>query len=310
MGAQASPLVALAAVGTAALAGVYVVAVLDRTIATAVAGRPKDWRAILVEPLATAARLALQRQVTTEAPDRQAWYLAPGLLAGLAASALALVPLGPDSVVADPSTGFVVFAAAIAYVMIAIFLHGWSPNSFLALHGAYRYAAEGLSLQMPFLLAMLATTLPAESLSIVDIVAAQEGLWNVVRQPVGLPIYLVVGVGVAFWGPLNLPDAADLAGGTSVEDAGVARLSWQVARAAMMVAIAAMGATAFLGGWWGPWLPGPVWVVLKTLLILTVLVAARHLFARVRIERFVVVAWAVLIPLALANIFLSGALLL
>jgi NADH-quinone oxidoreductase subunit H len=224
--------------------------------------------------------------------------------------ALALVPLGPDLVAADPATGFVVFSAAIAFVMIAVYLHGWSPNSAFALHGAYRFAAQALSFQIPFLLAMLATALPAQSLSIVDIVRAQEGLWNVVRAPLGLPLYLVVGLAVAFWGPLNLPDAADLAEGTSVEDAGAARLLWQTARAAMLVAVAAMGAAGFLGGWWGPWLPGPAWVILKSLGLLLSLLVAGHLLARVRIESFVVFAWAALIPLALLNIFVAGAFLL
>jgi NADH-quinone oxidoreductase subunit H len=71
-----------------------------------------------------------------------------------------------------------------------------------------------------------------------------------------------------------------------------------------------MGAAGFLGGWHGPLLPGWLWVVLKTLLLLAVLVGASHTFARVRIERFVVFAWVVLLPLSLVNIFFAGALLL
>ena len=138
----------------------------------------------------------------------------------------------------------------------------------------------------------------------------QLGIERVVRQPLGLPIYLMVGVGVSFWGPLNLPDGADLIGGTSAEDAGTDRLAWELARAAMLFAIAAMGAAAFLGGWWGPLLTGPAWMVLKTLILLVVMVSSRHLVARVRIEPFVCACWAVFIPLALVNIFVSGALLL
>ncbi|HEY4685070.1 MAG TPA: NADH-quinone oxidoreductase subunit H, partial [Dehalococcoidia bacterium] len=84
-------------------------------------------------------------------------------------------------------------------------------------------------------------------------------------------------------------------------------LLWETARAGMLVAVAAMGAATFLGGWWGPLLPGPVWVILKTLALLLALVASGHLLARVRIERFVVVCWVILIPLALFNVFLSGA---
>lgn len=302
--------VAIVGIAAAILAGTYTVAVLDRLLGTAVAGRPIRPGSLLLDPMAGAALLLSQHRTRTEAPDLPGWMLAPALLTGLAAVALALVPLDPGVVVADPETGFVVFAATIAFVMIAVYLHGWSPNSLLPLHGAYRYAAEGLSLQMPFLLAMLATALPAESLSIGDIVAAQDGAWNVATQPLGLPIYLIVGVGVAFWGPLNLPDGADLAGGTSAENSGMARLLWQFARYSMLVAVAAMGATVFLGGWQGPGLPGPAWVLLKTLALLILLVATRHLVARVRIEQFVVVAWVILIPLALANIFLTGWLLL
>ena len=306
----AQPWLALLAVGLAAAVGVYSVAVLDRVIGSTLAGRRRSWRGQLADPVRTAALLLVQRPSRTEAPDLQAWALAPALLAGLAAVALAVVPLAPDVVVADPDSGFVLFAAAIAFVMVAVYLHGWSANSLLPLHGGYRYVAQALSFQIPFLLAMLATALPAESLAVGEIVWAQESLWNVVRQPAGLPLYLVVGVSVSFWGPMNLPDATDLAGGTSAEVSGIGALLWQVARYAMLVAVAAMGATAFLGGYWGPWLPGPVWVVLKTLLLLVVLVASRHLLARVPIERFVVVAWVVLIPLSLVNVFLSGVFLL
>lgn len=310
MRSYAAPGVAVVVVGVTLAVGVYLVAVLDRLIGAVVAGGPVRWSAALTAPPRSAALLLLQQRRTTERTDAPGWALAPAMFAGLAAVALALVPLAPDLVVADPATGFVVFSAAIAFVMIAVFLHGWSPNSAFPLHGAYRYSAQALSFQIPFLLAMLATALPAGSLSIVDIVAAQESVWNVVRQPMGLPLYLIVGVGVSFWGPLNLPDAADLAEGTSAEDSGAARLLWKVARAAMLVAVAAMGAAGFLGGWWGPWLPGPAWVVVKALALLVVLIASGHLLARVRIERFVVVAWAVLIPLALVNILVSGAFLL
>ena len=301
---------ALAASALTMVTGIYLVAILDRWIGSVVAGDPLRLPALLADPFRSAAGLLVQQRRTTERPDAHGWAFAPALLFGLAAIALVMVPLGPNLVVADPATGFVIFSAAIAFVMIAVFLHGWSPNSTFALHGAYRYGAQALSFQIPFLLTLLATALPAQSLSIVDIVASQESTWNVVRQPMGLPLYLVVGLGVSFWGPLNLPDAPDLAGGTSVEDSGIGRLLWMVARAAMLVAVAAMGAAGFLGGWWGPLLPGPVWVIVKTIVLLIVFVVAGHLLARIRIERFVVVSWALLIPLALLNVFVSGAFLL
>ena len=310
MSAAGSPALAVVAVGAILLTGTYIVAVLDAAVGSVVAGQRLHPSVVLASPANVAAALLASRRGTTERPDAPAWALAPALLVGLAGVALATVPLAPDVVVVDPDTAFVVFAAAIGFVMIAVFLHGWAPNAVWPLHGAYRYSAQALSFQIPFLLAMLATALPAESLRVSEIVDSQAGLWNVVRQPLGLPLYLVVGLGVSFWGPLNLPDAADIAGGTAGEVSGVAALAWQVARAAMLVAVSAMGAAAFLGGWWGPWRSGAGWMVAKTMLLLAVLVASRHLIATVRIERFVVVCWAALIPLALVNVFVSGAWLL
>ena len=301
---------AAAAVAGLLAVGALALAIGDGVAGAAVAGRPIRVLPLIAAPFARAALAARTGSTTTERPDGAGRAVAPALLAGLAALAMVLLPLAPGVALADPDTGFVVYSAAVAFVMIAVFLHGWSPNSTLPLHGAYRFGAVALSFQIPFLLAMLATALPAQSLSIVRIVEAQASLWNVVREPLGLPIYLVVGLAVGFWGPLNLPDGDDLAGGTSAEDAGWARWLWQVARLSMLVAVAALGAAAFLGGYFGPILPGPVWVAVKTGLLLAAMAAAQHLLARVRIERFVGVAWVLLVPLALLNVFVSGAFLL
>ncbi|MFN2490826.1 MAG: complex I subunit 1 family protein [Actinomycetota bacterium] len=288
----------------------YVVAVLDGITGTLVARRPLRLLRVLGGPLETAALLLLQGRTTTEHPDAQAWAIAPALLAGLAAVGLAVIPIGPNTSVADPAAGFVLYSAAIAYVMVSVYLHGWSANSTMPLIGAYRFIAMAFAFQIPFLLVLLAPALPAESLAIGAIVEAQESLWNVVRQPLGLPIFLVVSAAATFSLPLDFPDAADLGGGTSAEVSGSHRLAWRGARAALLVMVAAMGASAFLGGWQGPWLPGWLWVLLKTVFLLTLLIASSHALARLRIERFIVFAWVVLLPLSLVNIFLAGGLLL
>ena len=305
-----SPAAAVAAVGVALLAGVYFVAVVDGLVAARVAGRPMAAGSLMARPLRRAAWLMLQPRTTTEHPDGGAWALAPAALGALAAGGLVVVPLSAHTAVADVADGIVLFGAAMALVMVAVFLAGWSPNSPMPLVGGYRFVAQALSYEMPIALVLIAVALPARSLAVGAIVESQHGLWNIVRQPLGLPLYLVAATGIAFWGPLNLPDAADLAGGTAAESSGSALLAWQVARAAVLVSTAAMGAAAFLGGWWGPLLPGPLWVTVKTAVLLAVIVAAGHRLARVRLERFVVVAWVALIPLALLDVFASGLLAL
>jgi NADH-quinone oxidoreductase subunit H len=302
--------VAIAVVGTSLLVGAYVAQVVDGLIGDFTAGRPVLWRRALAGPAQDAAMYALQQRTVTERPDYGGWALASALLAALAAGSVVVIPVAPHVAIADVPAGLVLFGAATALVVIAVFLHGWSANSVFPLIGAYRFVALALSIQIPFFLVLIAAALPAESLAVGDVVRAQASVWNVVRQPLGLPIYLMGGLGVAFWGPLAVSDAEDLAGGTLAEVSGLGRLLWKWGQACMLVAVAAMGASAFLGGWMGPLLPGPVWLALKTFLLLVVLVSTGHFFARVRLERFVVFAWTVLIPLSLVDVFLSGILVL
>src|SRR5665647_1241968 len=116
------------------------------------------------------------------------------------------MPLAPGLLAADVANGIVLFGAAMALVVVAVFLQGWSPNSPLPMIGGYRFIAQGLSYEIPLAVVLIAAALPARSLAIAPIVTSQEHLWNVVRQPLGLPLYLMAGLGLAFWGPLALPE--------------------------------------------------------------------------------------------------------
>lgn len=297
-------MIGVAWVAVALTAGIAAFAVIDAAVGAAVARTPVA--AALPQPWRRGAVLLLQQRISTERPDAQAWALAPAVLLGLAAVMLSVVPLAPGTVLAPLPHGIVLFGAAAATVLIPVFLQGWAPNSPFPMVGGYRMFAQALSSMIPFALVLIGTALPAESLGIDVIVADQEGLWNIVRQPLGLLIYLATTVGVLFYGPLATPAGGDLAGGVELEASGVQLLLWRIAHDGVVVGASAVGASVFLGGWHGPVLPGPVWVVLKTLALLAVLAASRHLVPRVRIERYVVVAWAVLLPLALLDVFITG----
>ena len=302
---QLAPVPATFLVGVVLAAGAYAVASLRRATRIAQAGHQLT-PAIVVEPARRARWLLGQQTVTTERPDVLTWALAPAAYLGLAAAALAVVPFSAGVVVADVRTGIVVFGAAEALAIVAVFLHGWSPNSLFPLVSGYRFVAVALSYELLSMFVLIASAIPAQSLSIGAIVTSQAGLWNVVRQPLGLPLWLIVSWGVTFSGPLALVDSADLAGGGGAEDSGGQRLAWAVGRAAMLVVFAAAGAAVFLGGWQGPLLPGGLWMALKTAFLLGALVVAGERLARVSAERFVAVAWSVLLPLAFADLLIAG----
>ncbi len=300
----------LATIALVLVSGVYATVVIDIWAGRVVARAPVRAFRMLMFPVRQAALFLLQQPAATERPDAQLGALAPALLAAIAAASLLTIPFSLQSSAAGIESGIVYFGALMALVMIAVYFNGWSANSVFPMIGGYRFIAEALSYEMPLALVLIGAALPAQSLSVSAIVISQDSLWNVIRQPLGLPIYLTAGLGVCFWGPLALPDAADLAGGTESELSGVQLLLWRTARIAVLVAVAAMGAAVFLGGWNGPWLPGAVWMTIKTVALIFIMVVSGHLVARVRLERFVVFAWTVLIPLALLDVFVAGAVVL
>ncbi len=303
---QLSAPIAVVVVAAVLGVGAYVSSVTGVLVFRSIARHELRLSSAAILPVRHARHLAHQQIVRTERPDMLLWVLAPAAYLGLAAAALTVIPLSSGVVVADVGTGVVLFGAAEALAIVAIFFHGWSPNSPLALVAGYRFVAVALSYELLSMFVLIGAAIPAESLSIGAIVESQADLWNVIRQPLGLPLFLIVSLGVTFSGPLNVLDSNDLAGGASIEDSGVQRLAWQVARHAMRVAFAACSAAVFLGGWQGPTLPGGVWMALKTLAVIAVLAFLDGFVARISAERFVRMAWGVLLPLAFLDLLIAG----
>lgn len=286
------------------IAGAYVAAVGSALVEALAAREPP--LAVLVRPLQNAALLLRQEANVTERPDALLWTLAPATYAALAAAALTVVPLAEHVAIADVRTGIVLFGAAEALAMVAVFLHGWAPNAYLSLIGGYRFVALALSYELLSMFVLIAAALPAESLRVSAIVEAQAGLWNVVRQPLGLPLWLVVMLGVTFLGPANVADGADLASGTSSEVSGRQLLAWEVARGGMLGVFSLMAAAVFLGGWHGPLLPGWAWIALKAAAVMLLALGLRHHVGRVPAERAVRLLWTVGLPLAFLGLLQAG----
>jgi len=284
--------------------GAWVFVLLDRAATDLVSGRRPSVRPLA--PLRRAAFLLVQQRAETERPDRAVWMLAPALYVAFAAVGAAVVPWSARLAPADVPVGIVLWGGVEALAIVAVFLHGWSANAPVALVGAYRFVALGLCFMLVSMFVLIAAALPAESLRLSAIVASQRGLWNVVRQPLGLPLFLFVGLGLTFRGPLDFADSADLAGGVAAEVSGPSLLVWETGRAAMAVAFSAMAAAVFLGGWLGPWLPGPVWLGLKTLFVMALMAGLGRSTARLRTESAVTLVWVGLLPLSFLGLAVVG----
>ncbi|MEE1940664.1 NADH-quinone oxidoreductase subunit H [Streptomyces sp. TRM 70361] len=269
---------------------------------TAAAARGRKW----ARPLVEAARLMRQRGRTTVEPDRLLWRI--GTAGPLVAALLmaVVVPVG-GAVVADLPVGVVWFNAVDVTLWAAVWLAGWGPNSVYPLIGGYRFVAQALGYELPLMFALTAPAVAAESLNVGEVARAQQGLWFVVWMPVAFAVFLGSVTAFSMWGPFSSPVGRDAVGGVLAEAAGVDRLLLLTGRYALLAAGSGMAVALFLGGGAGPWLPGWLWSVIKTLAVLAVLVALRRRLPVLRPERIVRLGWLVALPAVLLQLLLVSA---
>lgn len=277
-------------------------------LAAAAAGRRPDLAEAL-SPLRESARLLLAQRRTTPGRDALLWRAGGGEIVVAALLAVLVVPLG-DRVVLDLPAGIVWFNAVEVLLWVLVWMTGWGGNSAYSLVGGYRFLAQGLAYELPLMLALITAGVGAGSLRVAEVVMAQQDRWFVVEMPLAFAVYLVGVLGFSFWGPLATPVAADLGGGVAAELSGVDRLVFLAGRYLMLAAGAVFAVPLFLGGGAGPLLPGPVWTLVKAAAVLWLLVWLRWRLPLVRADRFMEIAWMVLIPLILGQTLVTSLLVL
>ncbi len=252
----------------------------------------------LSAPIDEVVRLMRQRRRTTVSADSLLWRIGGAGLLVVALLMIVVIPIGGWTL-ADLAIGVVWFNAMDAMVWGFIWLAGWGANSAYSLIGGYRFIAQALSYELPVMFALIAPSVAAQSLRLGDVVAAQQDLWFVVWMPIAFLVFCASVVAFSSWGPLGSAAGRDIAGGVFAELSGIDRLIVRAGRYALLAAGAAFAVAVFLGGGAGPLFPGWVWTLVKTVVLLSVFVIARHRLPAIRPERFAEVAWIIVIPLIL-----------
>ncbi|SFB95376.1 NADH-quinone oxidoreductase subunit H [Streptomyces aidingensis] len=272
----------------------------DALLAAREAGRPVTAGAAL-RPLLDIPRLLAAQPRRTPVLDRLLWRTGVLVVPVSAVLSVLVLPLGHGAAPAGLSVGVVWFNAMEVMTWAGLWLAGWAPNAAFALVGGYRFLAQALAYELPLMFALIAPATAAGSLRVGDIVAAQHGLWFVVWMPVAFAAYLLAVPAFAFFGPLRYPAAPDIAGGVLGEVSGPDRLMLTAGRWLWLAAGAAMAVPLFLGGGAGPLLPGWAWSLVKTLAVLAALVWAGRSLPVIRADRYLELAWVVLLPLTIAQ---------
>jgi NADH-quinone oxidoreductase subunit H len=270
----------------------------------------------LLQPLADAVKLISKEGYRPDNAVPILWSLAPALVIFSGVATLAIIPFGDvkDGVGfygIDVSIGILYFFAFGSIAFYGLLLGGWASGSKYSFLGAMRSAAQLISYEISMGLALLGPILMAGSLSLVDLVQAQDEIWYVVPQFVSFLIFMVAGFAEANRAPFDLPEAdAELVAGYGTEYGGMRYGSFALAEYIEMFVISAIAATFFLGGWMGPgpgWLD-PIWVLVKVFVFLFLFMWVRATLPRLRYDQLMSLGWKVLLPLATVNALVTAVL--
>ncbi len=289
------------------LIGAYCIAVLHYLVLLG----PRRIGSALLLPGANAIGLLRQENVLPRGADTFLFRSAPFIALSVVALTALVIPLGPGLVGFDPSIGLFYFIVLLSPFVIAMMNAGWSQNAKEGLFSTFRAAAYLISYEVPIGFAAIGPVMAAQSLSTQQIVHAQAGLWYVVWQPLGLAIYLLAALFVSFRHPFDSALAgSELEGGALAEYAGPRLLLFKIALDALFLILMGMGVVLFFGGWQGPLLPAPLWLVLKTVALCALVLWGTRFLPRLRHDQILTLSWKILLPASLINITLVGILTL
>ena len=274
----------------------------------------------LLQPFADLIKLVRKESFLPRTGVDSLFVAAPVLAVFTAIASFAVIPFGEGWEVAGQTITGQVLDVPIALIFIfalgsigvyGFIVGGWASDSKYSLLGSMRTCAQLVSYEVSLALSVLGVVMMAQSLALTDIVAKQdETLWFVVPQFVGFLIFLISGTAETSRAPFDLPEAdTELVAGYHTEYGGMRWGLFAQAEYINMITLSALAVTLFLGGWHLPWLDwlGPLWFVLKVLLLVTLFIWLKATLPRLRYDQLMRFGWKVLLPVATINAVATAA---
>ncbi len=287
----------------------------------------------LLQPIADGLKLFFKEDIIPSEATKVPFLLAPMMILVPALITVAVIPFGPDISVAgflipqqitDLNIGVLYILAFAGLGIYGIVLAGWASNSKYSLLGGVRATAQMISYELAAGLTIIAVFMLSETLSLREIVALQQldlwGVcsfvpnWYIYTQPLAFCLFIITGLAEINRTPFDMPEAeSELVSGFCTEYSSMKYALFFMAEYANMIVIAAIAATLFLGGWSAPlnigiftMVPGFVWLLLKIFAMMFFFMWLRATFPRVRYDQLMYLGWKVMLPLALANVVITG----
>jgi NADH-quinone oxidoreductase subunit H len=268
----------------------------------------------LLQPIADLVKLIRKENFFPAAAIDLPYIVAPLVSAFTALAAFAVIPWGGgweiagyqvNGYIANVSIGLLLLFALGSIGVYGFIVGGWASESKYSLLGSMRTCAQLVSYEVALALTVLGVILMAGSLSLVDIVQAQDDTWwYIVPQFVGFVTFFIAGIAETNRAPFDLPEAEqELVAGYHTEYSGMRWGLFQMAEYINMLTLSALAVTLFLGGWHFFWLDqlGPIWFILKLAVVVFVFIWLRATFPRLRYDQLMAFGWKVLLPVATIN---------
>ena len=272
----------------------------------------------LLQPIADLGKMLQKENMVPEGARVKLYMVAPLIAMTCAIGAFGLMPFGGVATIpyfdyqfhlyiADTSVSLLVVAAIGSLGFYGLMIGGWASGSKYALLGGMRAIAQLVSYEVAFTLAVIGVIIQAGSLSFVAISDAQMPLWFIVPQVLGFLVFFVAAVAESNRPPFDLVEAdGEVVAGYHTEYGGMRYAMFAAAEFINAITLSALGAVLFLGGPNGPFLPGPLWMLIKIGAFLFVLIWIRATLPRVRFDQLMKIGWKVLLPVATLNLLLTA----
>jgi NADH-quinone oxidoreductase subunit H len=276
----------------------------------------------LLQPIADAIKLVFKEELTPAKADKLLFFWAPVITMVPSIIMAAVIPWGTSFTLwngrvvtlylADINVGVLYLMSIASIAVYGIVLAGWSSNNKYAMLGGLRSSAQMLSYELALGLSFVVTIILANSMRILDIVNEQRNGWFVVLQPVGAIIFWIATLAEVNRAPFDMPEAEqELTAGYHSEYSGMKFALFFMAEYQKMIIVCMMTATLYFGGFLGPGvdrypLLGPVYLLIKVVLLLFVMIWVRATWPRIRYDRLMAFGWKILLPLSLAIAFITA----
>ncbi len=279
----------------------------------------------LLQPIADALKLMTKEIVSPARADKALFYLGPVMTVMPAMAVWAMVPFGPDVVLSNVNAGLLFIMAIASMEVYGVIISGWSSNSKYAFLGALRASAQMVSYEIAMGFCFVIVLMVSASLNLTDIVTgqgkgqfAEMGLsflsWNWLPLLPIFVVYFVCGLAETNRTPFDVIEGeSEIVAGHMVEYSGMSWAMFQLGEYANIWLVSVLSTIMFLGGWLSPidtpllnWVPGWIWLGVKSFSVVTLFIWVRVTFPRFRYDQIMRLGWKIFIPVTLVWLVFVG----